>query len=58
MQLSNARRWARLCEQQAELVERLSTTFPERKQHHEQLGQEWRLLADKIRNGESPKLTD
>jgi hypothetical protein len=56
MYLSNAQNWAKLCEQQAEIVENLSHHFPERQQQHQQLSHYWRELAQKVRTGQSPKL--
>ncbi|MCL1138796.1 hypothetical protein [Shewanella pneumatophori] len=48
MSISNAERWLELCEKQAQLVEGLSKTFPQRCQQHHSLSSSWRELADKI----------
>ncbi|MCZ4336129.1 hypothetical protein [Shewanella colwelliana] len=56
MYLSNAQRWAKLCEEQANIIENLSNTFPQRQAQHKELGYCWRTIADKVRSGESPKI--
>ncbi|ASJ97704.1 MULTISPECIES: hypothetical protein [Shewanella] len=56
MHLSNARRWEKLCHQQANILQDLSKTFPERAQAHQELVNYWRMLAERVRRGESLKL--
>ncbi|ABO22833.1 hypothetical protein SHLO109777_13685 [Shewanella loihica] len=56
MHLSNARRWEKLCHQQANILQGLSQTFPERAQAHQELVNYWRALAERVRRGESLKL--
>ncbi|QLE84518.1 hypothetical protein FLM48_05075 [Shewanella sp. Scap07] len=58
MYLSNAQKWAKLCHDQAELIESLSETFPERREQHANLGLSWRRLEQQIVNGVKPKLFD
>ncbi|CAM4148086.1 hypothetical protein [Shewanella aquimarina] len=56
MHLSNARRWEKLCHQQANILQGLSQTFPERAKAHQELVNYWRGLAERVRRGESLKL--
>lgn len=56
MHLSNAQNWIKLCEQQAKIIENLSSQFPERQQQHQRLSHDWKELAHKVRNGQSPKI--
>ncbi|WP_394391872.1 hypothetical protein [Shewanella woodyi] len=58
MFVSNAERWAKLCHQQAELIESLSESFPERRDNHINLGLSWRQLEEQISKGRSLKLRD
>ncbi|ABV35651.1 conserved hypothetical protein [Shewanella sediminis HAW-EB3] len=58
MHLSNAEQWAQLCHRQAELVESLSKTFPERRENHTDLGLCWRRLEQQVRRGETPRVDD
>lgn len=51
MFISNAQRWAQICERQAEIIENLSATFPERKDNHSDLGINWRRLGDQVSRG-------
>ncbi|BAJ00839.1 hypothetical protein [Shewanella violacea] len=53
MFLSNAQRWAQICERQAEIIENLSSTFPERKEFHSDIGINWRRLGEQVSRGES-----
>ncbi|QYJ85376.1 hypothetical protein K0I73_14375 [Shewanella mesophila] len=56
MYLSNAQNWVKLCEQQAKIIEDLSHSFPERQNQHRRLSHDWRELAQKVRNGQNPKI--
>ncbi|ACJ30842.1 MULTISPECIES: hypothetical protein [Shewanella] len=59
MSVSNAKRWAELCQQQAELIDNLTRVFPERSDEHAHLSDHWREVGRKITEGEvvlMPKL--
>ena len=58
MFLSNAQRWAQICDRQAEIIENLSNVFPERKEHHSDLGSSWRRLGDQVSRGQSLETLD
>ncbi|MCG9729896.1 hypothetical protein L1D44_08530 [Shewanella sp. Isolate13] len=52
MQISNAKRWLELCEKQAQLIDNLSQTFPERIEQHEKLSGRWRQVAEHLSHEE------
>ncbi|WP_041415852.1 hypothetical protein [Shewanella halifaxensis] len=52
MSISNTDRWLELCEKQAQLLENLSKTFPERNHQHVHLSERWRQVAEHITQGE------
>ncbi len=52
MSVSNAQRWAELCQQQAELIDNLSRVFPERSDEHANLSEHWREVGRQITDGE------
>ncbi|WP_076407533.1 hypothetical protein [Shewanella sp. UCD-KL12] len=58
MFISNAQRWATICERQAEIIENLSKTFPERRENHSDLGICWRRLGDQVSRGQSINTLD
>ncbi|QFU21620.1 hypothetical protein FM038_005275 [Shewanella eurypsychrophilus] len=58
MFLSNAQRWAQICERQAEIIENLSKTFPERRDNHSDIGISWRRLGDQVSRGQSLNTLD
>ncbi|GIU22353.1 hypothetical protein L2719_01560 [Shewanella schlegeliana] len=57
MQISNAQRWLELCEKQAQLIDNLSQTFPERNEQHEHLSGCWRQVAEYLSHGEFESMT-
>ncbi|WP_299801951.1 hypothetical protein [uncultured Shewanella sp.] len=52
MQISNSERWLELCQKQAQLIENLSKTFPERREQHQSLSGRWRQVAEHLSHEE------
>jgi len=57
--MSNAKKWALLCQQQADLIDSLTQLLPERDDEHTHLSEHWRQMSVRIACGDvilMPKL--
>lgn len=54
MYLSNADRWSLLCKKQIDMIDKLSASFPERKEPLNELTHSWRHLQHQVQAGGTP----
>ncbi|GLR32129.1 hypothetical protein [Shewanella decolorationis] len=54
MYLSNADRWSLLCKKQIDVIDKLSSHFPERKEPLNELTHGWRHLQHQVQAGDRP----
>jgi hypothetical protein len=56
MYLSNAERWAQICDKQVELMGKLSEQFPERREQLQHLTHSWQDVKQQVRQGDTPHI--
>ncbi|MGI2853259.1 hypothetical protein ACRTDR_03395 [Shewanella algae] len=56
MYLSNAERWAQICDRQVELMGKLSEQFPERREQLQHLTHSWQDVKQQVRRGDTPHI--